>query len=231
VVLDVEKTKELNDKIKTAILWRTVRTVLLGGGFHNAGVVAVNGATTPSGKPLLLFRTGITPYPGLPGSCVRSLLDAGDVRHIVNLYGGEMPTADLDADEEKAVESAGGTYFQAREDDPEIASWREAMRDHGNEESRRKAMIAVARLVNDHILRPGGEPPKGNVQVHCGGGMHRTGMVFGVIERCVNGTPEDVVLSRYRFHTGWKSPEDPGGGEQENIDFILGFDCSLLNRP
>jgi hypothetical protein len=61
--------------------------------------------------------------------------------------------------------------------------------------------------------------------------MHRTGMVFGVIERCLGRASDEAVIARYRRHVAWVSPEQPGGYEQNNVDFILGFDCALLTSP
>jgi len=36
------------------------------------------------------------------------------------------------------------------------------------------------------------------------------------------------IVTDYRRHTAWRTPADPGGYEQDNVDFVTGFDCSLL---
>ena len=38
---------------------------------------------------------------------------------------------------------------------------------------RDESFRAMARLIREQILMPGGAPPKGNIHLHCGGGMHR----------------------------------------------------------
>ncbi len=210
------------------VMWRMVRAVLISADNNNAGVVALRGITTTDGRPVLLFRGGLTPEPGASGSCVSSLIEAGGVRHIVNLYAGEMPTADLEQAERTAIEAKGGTCWLAGDVGGEATAWRDAVRKSTDAAGLRAAMPAIARIVNDQILRPGGGPPAGNVFVHCGGGMHRTGMVFGVVEKCVNGTDIESVIRRYRRHVAWRNASDPGGYEASNEQLLRDFDCTLV---
>jgi protein tyrosine/serine phosphatase len=103
------------------------------------------------------------------------------------------------------------------------------LRSHYDEpDKRRQAMEAVARLIREQIVAPQGAPPRGNLHLHCGGGMHRTGMIAGVLERCVNGTPLPVVEANYRYHVGYRDAAHPGGLEEGNLRFIRDFDCALL---
>lgn len=224
-----EERGRLEEELEELVRWRLVRVILLGGNHNNLGVVAVRGATTAEGRPLMVYRTGITPTPAAEGSCFRSLVEAGGVRHGVNLYAGAIPTRDLDEAEQRTLEDVGGTYFLGRTLDPGSSSWRAMMREDPAKTA--QAMQAVARIVNEQILRPGGRAPKGHVLVHCGGGMHRTGMVVGVIQRCINGDPPEVIERQYKRHTAWRSDADPGGFEQENLDFVSQFDCGLLVKP
>jgi hypothetical protein len=60
--------------------------------------------------------------------------------------------------------------------------------------------------------------------------MHRSGMIVGVVERCLNGTPMATVRARYLQHVGWKDEAHPGGAEADNLRFIEEFDCSLLQE-
>ena len=224
-----EERAQLEHEIKDLVLWRLIRTTLLGGNFNNFGALPIKGLKTTDGRPVVLFRGGITPSPAAPGSCYRSLVEGGGVRHALNLYSGEMPTQDLDDAERKTIEAVGGTYYLGRLDKSGGGHWRSMMRSDPSKTG--EAMKIVGRLINERVLRPGGERPQGNILLHCGGGMHRTGMVVGVIQRCLNGVAPEIVESQYRHHTAWQSPERPGGFEQENLDFIQAFDCSLLNTP
>ncbi len=224
IAITPEQRTAAIDVARKRVFWWVVRTMLVGARLHNAGVVELPGVKTANGAPLRVYRTAFTPTPAAPNSCVQALLAAGGVRHIVNLYAGPMTTSDLEQAERAAVEAAGGTYQNAR-DDAEAAHWREQVRD-GHDP--REAMRAVARIVREHVLRPGGKAPQGNVHVHCGGGMHRTGMVMGVIERCLAGASMAAVEARYKAHVGWRSESDPGGYEAANVAFIRSFDCSLV---
>jgi hypothetical protein len=224
IAIAAEQRAAAVDIARKRVFWWVVRTMLVGARLHNAGMVELPSVRTAGGAPLRVYRTAFTPTPDAPSSCVHALLSAGGVRHIVNLYAGPMTTSDLEHAERAAVESAGGTYQNAR-DDAEAAHWREQVRDGDDP---RQAMLAVARIVREHVLRPGGNAPRGHVQVHCGGGMHRTGMVMGVIERCLAGASMEAVQARYKAHVGWRSEAEPGGYEAANIEFIRTFDCALV---
>jgi len=221
------EAKELFSRVEGMAMWALVRRLLLGGKHHNFGGFALRGMETANGSPLVIFRTGITATPNEPGSCVHSLLRHGQVRHLVNLYAGPMPTSDLEVAERQATQDVHGTYFLARTSDPEIAEWREHLREHGAE-AYGEVSKTVAKLINEQILRPNGAAPKGNVHLHCGGGMHRTGMIMAILDRCINGTEKALIESDFRRHVAWRSEEFPGGFEQANLDFAYAFDCSLL---
>ena len=231
VSLSDEQRAAAVKEARGVILWRLIRTLLLDGNYNNVGVVSVRGLKTADGKPVLLFRSGLTPLPDTPESCYSSLVGAGGVRHVLNLYNGAIPTRDIEEAEARAVRAAGGSYFLAVTTDPGAASWRTRMREDPSAVMRERAMKAVARVINDHILRPDGKLPTGNILVHCGGGMHRTGMLVGVVQRCLNGDDADTIAAAYKRHTSYRGAEEPGGFEQENLDFVQAFDCALLNRP
>lgn len=207
------------------IFWRLVRTGIVEGGEDNLGAVPLQAAQTAGGQPVLLVRGAFTARPDAADSCLGSLIAAAGVRHVVNLYAGPMVTADLEAAERRAMERAGGTYTTAREQPGPVQHWRDELRE-GDAKVAHEAMAQLVRMV----LRPEGKPPIGNVMVHCGGGMHRTGMVVGVIERCLNQAPRAEWEARYRHHVAWRSTSEPGGFEQANVDFIAAFPCELLAR-
>ena len=69
-----------------------------------------------------------------------------------------------------------------------------------------------------------------DARIHCGGGMHRTGIVIGVLQRVINQMPMEAIAAEYRYHVSYKSGEQPGGFEQGNLDFIRDFDPNLIVR-
>lgn len=226
VKLDAKQLKAVKGKLFSKLLWRIVRSHIIGGDHNNAAALPLTGVKTGDGKSVTLYRSGFTPKPEAEGSCVRALV-AGGVRHVLNLYAGPMQTDDLEAAERTVVEAAGGTYFAARTAGHELSEWRELLRKKGEV---KHAQAAVARIINEYVLRPGGKPPRGDIHVHCGGGMHRTGMVVGVIDRCLNGAAEAKIVADYRKHVAWRSDQVKGGYEEDNVAFIKAFDCALLKR-
>ncbi len=229
-----EGADALQRRLQAVLRWRMVRAVLIGGNNNNLGAFVLRGRSWVDGagkrRPVLIFRSGLTPDPAAPESCFRSLLTAGGVRHVVNLFDGEIPARDLLAAESRAAAGAGASYSTAT-DDPATGygPWRDQLRSqYDDAEQRRQASRAVARLIREQILLPRGAPPAGNIHLHCDGGMHRTGMIAGVIERCLGREPLDVVEAHYRYHVGYRDPAHPGGLEEGNLRFIREFDCGLL---
>ena len=229
VALASADEQRVREALKPIVKWRLIRFLLVEGQNHNFGAVSLPSIRRADGAPLQLFRSGFTTRPEQPGSCFRSLLETGEVRHVVNLYAGVMPTQDLETAERSASKTAGASYFTAREAPPEMSSWRYELEEHGDDPKVvRSVMERVARLINQQILRPGGQSPQGNVHLHCGGGMHRTGMLVGILQRCINQASMAEVERDYKHHVDWQGEQSPGGYEAGNLQFIESFDCSLL---
>ncbi len=220
--LDGPKREALKDRFKSPVMWQLVRTLLIAGNHNNFSALELK----PLGRTL--YRTGFTPEPEAEDSCVRSLVKAGGVKHILNLYAGEMRTADLESAERKVIEAAGGSYFSARSADKRLSHWRELLRE--GPDKLPEAQAAVADLINEHILRPPGGL-RGNIHLHCGGGMHRTGMVVGILDRCLNKADAASIEADYSRHVAWRSDARKGGFEADNLTFIHAFDCGLLKLP
>lgn len=227
----------LKDRLRSLLFWRMVRAVLIEGDNNNLGAIPLAGHTWTdehgASHPVVVFRSGITPTPDAPGSCFRSLLEHGGVRHVVNLFDGKIPVADLIAAEERTATAAGASYVTATDDEGGgYGRWRDALKEHYDDPAARAAAFAsLARLIREQILAPGGAPPRGNIHLHCGGGMHRSGMVAGVIEKCVNHAPMAQVLAHYRYHVAWHGEATPGGYEDGNVKVLEAFDCGLLDGP
>ena len=227
---------ELQDKLRSLLFWRMVRAVLIEGNNNNLGAIPLAGRTwtdaTGEVHPVVVFRSGITPTPDGDGSCFRSLLEAGDVHHVVNLFDGKIPVADLIAAEGRAAAAAGASYVTATDDvdGGGYGRWRDTLKEHYDDPAQRDAAFhAMARLIREQILLPGGAAPTGNIHLHCGGGMHRSGMIAGLIEKCVNHAPMEQVLAHYRYHVAWTDDAHPGGFEAGNVAVLQAFDCALID--
>jgi Tyrosine phosphatase family len=202
---------------------------------HNMGVMELKGRSWRDDKGrsgrLLVFRSGLTIDDGVPpgpSKCFESLLHSGGVRHVVNLYGGSFPFHDVVAAEQRSALALGFSYVDAAKV-PALQFRKLVEREQDYAKNQPEAMRRLATLLRRHLLRPGGASPRGNLYVHCGGGMHRTGMVIGVLRRCINKDSMLVIEAEYRRHTSWHSTKEPGGFEALNLRFIRDFDCSLLS--
>ncbi len=199
---------------------------------HNLGAMELRGQSWRDEKgvrrPLLVFRSGLVLEEGGGASaCFRSLIQHAHVRHVINLYTGTFPFKDLIANEKRFATSLGASYFDAN--DAAAGNWRQLIEEE--KDFRRnlpRVMRGLAAFIREQILAPGGAPPRGNLYFHCGGGMHRSGMVFGVLRRCLNHDPFPLIEEEYRRHVGWRSAREPGGFEPLNLELIRAFDCALL---
>lgn len=179
-------------------------------------------------RPLVVFRSGLTlEEGGGTSSCFNSLIKAGGVRHVVNLYAGTFPFHDLIDAEKDQARALGVSYFDLR--GHRDLRWRGLVEDEAHyQKNLAEAQRRVARLIREQLLRPGGTAPRGNIYFHCAGGMHRSGMLFGVLQRCLNATPMKRIEASYRRHVDHVSDAQPGGYEPLNLRFIRDFDCALL---
>ena len=227
---------DVREAIADLVFWRLVRVTIVDADHHNAGVIRLKGFRWRDANgvshPLLVFRSAMTRIDPGTASCVGSLLKDGGVRHVVNLYDADrIPIGSLLQREEGLSRSCGASYLGPQQAVARYGYWRERLRSVAEGTPPDPvAMGDLARLIREQILAPGGLPPRGNVYLHCGGGMHRSGMVMGILDRCVNGASMDEVRRRYLWHTSWQSPDQPGGAEPGNLAVIGAFDCSSLGR-
>lgn len=71
-----------------------------------------------------------------------------------------------------------------------------------------------------------GDPQKpGSVYIHCYGGHHRTGVVYGVMQKCLGKMNVEDVINEYKCHIGYESAEKPGGFHADNETLIREFPC------
>ncbi|MEN8223591.1 MAG: protein-tyrosine phosphatase family protein [Acidobacteriota bacterium] len=229
--LETGEKKHLMDELEEHIMWAMVRGVLIEGDNNNFGLIVLKDRywTDEAGKkhPLVIFRTAFTPSPDKKDSCYRSILECANVKHVINLYDGDMELDDLIKGERETAALLGATYVRTAE--LGYGHWRASLRENPEKNDKRdKATKNFARLIKEQILKPGGESPKGNILIHCGGGMHRTGMVIGVLQKVINGVSMEDIAKIYSYHVGYKGKDHQGGFEQGNLDFIAQFPAELL---
>lgn len=224
----------LDDQITSMTMNWFIRVLLIHGNFNNLGAVVLPSVTwaddAGQSHPLVVFHSATTPFPDAEGSCVRSLLDAGHVRHVINLYDGNAPLRDMIEAESRVVQEAGASYTDSSQRE-EYRSWREtASNEEASEEELRAASEAVARLIREQILAPDGSPPRGNVYFHCAGGMHRSPIVANVLRRCITGASPEQIDEAMQVHAAYEDDTRDGGYEPQIREFVRNFDCTLLEQ-
>ncbi|MCP3940060.1 MAG: hypothetical protein GY710_01070 [Desulfobacteraceae bacterium] len=231
--LNSTEKKHLHDELEDHIMWAVIRGVIIEGDNNNFGLHILKGKfwTDANGAkhPLVIFRGAATPSPAQANSCYRSILECANVKHVINLYDGEMDLNDLIKEERDTAASLGATYTVASKLD--YGHWIDTIRKHPEKGlEREKATKKFARLIQEQILMPGGKAPQGNILIHCGGGMHRTGMVIGVLQKVINGLSMEDIKKTYSYHVGYIDEKNPGGFKQGNLDFIAEFPAQLLKN-
>jgi len=234
--LTQKQLKRIAKRIRHHVMGGIIRSTLLDGGNDNIGVLKLKGHfwTDAKGKkhPVLVFRGGFTKAPSKAGSCVHTLLRTGKVRHIVSLYDGDLLVVDdLRKQEKRAAQKVKASYVETRSVKKPYGHWRQALEEKAtfkNPKHLRKVMVQMARLIREQILQPQGKTPRGNVFFHCGGGMHRSGLLAGVLRRCINKDPLPLIRRLFLYHSAYKGKKAPGGYEPLLLKFIKQFDCSLL---
>merc|ERR1712086_1053791 len=180
--------------------------------------------------PVLLIRCGTMMQTALPGSPFQSILEHGRVAHVFNIYSGHFPLYD-NIDKEQELCGERGIQYYNEATDSSNYSFRKLIESEASfEQHKAKAFKLCARQLQ-LILRPQGQDPKGNLVIHCGGGMHRTGMLVGILRRYCN--PDDDIediVNDYRQHVAWQDPENPGGAEELNERFIREFDLTAIDE-
>jgi len=217
-------------KVRQLALGYLVRSFFETANPQNLGVMVLKDRFTLDEKgqkrPLLVFRSGLIFGDRGVSPCFKSLVDKGRVRHVFNLYTGSFPFGDVIQAEKAHAGRLGVTYLDAAE--TTAGDFRQLVEEEKDyDKNARVVMERLAGLVQ-RILRPEGRAPRGNLYLHCGGGMHRSGMVFGVMRRCINGDSMERIEEEFKRHTGWTSDQRPGGFEPLNLRVVRDFDCGLL---
>lgn len=88
---------------------------------------------------------------------------------------------------------------------------------------KKRIMETVSDIIYDIAEAPG------NTMFHCYGGIHRSGLIYGTIQKCLNKYPDDEVIEEYTCYAN--SAQDATGETGYHIDneeVIRDFDCSIL---
>ena len=167
---------------------------------------------------------------GKARQCLQHLVEKANIRQIVNLYDGSFKSKYVLSYWEKNnflrstknKQGSFGHYTQIKDFDYDLE-------ERGAERIYNDVIAIIAQIAS----------VPGNALVHCYGGMHRTGIVFGVMQKCLNGPKnksqnkkfvKEVVDKEYKCHTDYQTPKKKGGYHQENMTVIENFPCDRLYK-
>lgn len=169
--------------------------------------------TLPDGKKKTIYRSSfLNKAPG----CINELVEKGGVRSVVNLYNkGDLDShTQLSIEEKEHFQKAGAQIYT------DVLNYQYKFK----EVKKEKIIEKVAEIISVVKSVPG------NVLMHCYGGMHRTGLVFAVMQKCFNKVPLEQVLNEYHCHVAYESEEKAGGRHKDNEELIRDYPCEKLSK-
>lgn len=148
--------------------------------------------------------------------CLEQLTKEKGVKTIVNLFTGALiPEWELSTEEEKAFDHMGGESYI------HILRFSDQPKPEDN-----YTMADVKARLTQIVWLIAAAP--GNVMIHCVGGIHRTGEVYGVLQKCVNKVSIDQVIDNYIKHAGG-TMENNLEYREVDIEVLRSFDCTTLD--
>ena len=194
------------DKERTKLIFE-----ILNARSNNVGVARVN---FPSGSKNV-YRSAIL-MTSIP--CLYDLIKKCGIKHIIDISSPLSYNTKPWIDKEKQ-------YFYHLVTTPENSQYiqiDDLNYKYTNNIGKKSAFKKVAEIVRQI------ESLEGSVLIHCLGGEHKTGIVFGVMQKCFNNASLNKVVQEYKKHAAWMSKDVPGGFKQENIDFIKDYPCEMI---
>lgn len=213
-------TRKFDSKISQAIAHgdktlATTRLQILNAEHNNLGV---NIFHFPN-KDLIVYRSSI-----LTGNirCLKELIEISGVRYIIYLKNDSTDHHFNFIEPEHAREKR---YFDELVLDKENNQY--IIIDFVNRkiksiEEKQEMIKRVQEIIQ---LISGLDAP---ILIHCLGGEHKTGIIYGIMQKCINKIPIDQVIYEYELKTGKNETNIGGGARKEDVDFIKEFPCDMI---
>ncbi|MFM7578954.1 MAG: tyrosine-protein phosphatase [Microcystaceae cyanobacterium] len=149
--------------------------------------------------------------------CLQQLVKEKGVKTIVNLYSGNLINEDQLANQERDFfQKLGGDNYL------HILNFSDSP-DPNKNQTLATIKDRIAQIIQAIAASPG------NIYVHCVGGIHRTGEVYGILQKCVNRVPMAQVLADYEKHAGG-TRQNNREYRPANVEILQTFDCQRLDR-
>jgi len=148
--------------------------------------------------------------------CLTDLVKYKNVKTIINLYDGPFLDEETYPYEESQIfKKAGGEVYS------QMMDFTDHYKNEIDEKQVDTNITNIVKLINSS---------PGNVLIHCVGGWHRTGVVFGVLQKCINKQPISEVIDTYKKHTQWESKSKEGVYVHADVQLISNFNCNNLKN-
>jgi hypothetical protein len=158
----------------------------------------------------------------LKRSCMKALVKKFDLSKILNYDELDWDSAKRMTKDEKNMFSQlnpNGNYWEFLTTQNESFQYKFKNSKGSTLEEQKKSLINQVKIIINEIA---GDPKvPGAAYIHCYGGHHRTGLVWGVMQKCLGKMPIEDVLSEYTCHVG-------KGAHKDNEIMIREFPCAEL---
>ncbi len=171
-------------------------------------------------------RRNPTDHEDLRAECMRSLVKDHGLSKIVNYDELDWPSAKNLTEEERESlfrNNPKASYWKFNDATGRTFQYKISKVPGTDDQARKKFIFDdVARIIREI---EGKKEDPGSVYIHCYGGHHRTGAVYGVLQKCIGGMPVEKVVDEYRCHIGYESEARRGGQHPDNETVIREFPC------
>ncbi|OFZ78405.1 MAG: hypothetical protein A2583_14040 [Bdellovibrionales bacterium RIFOXYD1_FULL_53_11] len=192
-----------------------------------------------SSRKVNIFRSAFLGAGDQGRRCLAELMKHHGVKHVVNMYTPEKG-AFRDAKtrwepaEKKIAQQHNASYqtfdaFDYRHVD-DVADPGVKLRKGDVALTKRFEQIdkIFGSIIGQVKLSKAGADSKDiSILIHCMGGMHRTGIMFGLLRKCINGEKLDAIIDEAGCHMA-KSPGNKGGFKPEVVNVIRKYDCKRI---
>lgn len=162
--------------------------------------------TFPDGSTKVIYRSSFlceTP------DALQELIQERHVETVINLYNTHLFDINPWVEKEKALCESFGCKNYINITDFNY--------NFNNDEEKQKVMEKITEILS--IIRSS----QGNVLIHCMGGEHRSGIIFGVLRKCYHPVSMEAIIQEYKCHTGGTNEELQCGYNAKNVELIMDY--------
>jgi hypothetical protein len=147
--------------------------------------------------------------------CYKHLISQYDIRNVINLYDHSFQSSDQIEKELRIFKTHKPLVVYTRV--AHFSVWTDT-------QTQEALFNDIDMIVNQIALA------QGNVHLHCYQGMHETGVIFGILQKCIQHAPDQEVVATYQRYCAYIDQKQPGFSEDQNIRAILAYPCERIKH-